>query len=587
MEDSQDSITSHLIESKAMSNHPETREEIIESVLADNARKSTNFFKSDLILQNYLSQHLSEDAHKYILDNLRTLGEAAAGKLHQLSMQADKNPPGLIRRTPYGEDIQEIQFHPSYWEMVDIAARSEMLHVKWDDDLRKRFIKERQILGFAVGQVFAMAEEGLYCPLCMTDGAARVLDLFGEQTDKHRLIPALSSKSGSFLKTGAMFLTEKSGGSDVGANKTVAKQEDGEWYRLYGEKWFCSNANADVMLVLARTGDPDEGTHGLSLFLVEKNLQDGTRNPMQFIRLKDKLGVRSMATAEVRLDNTLGKLIGVEGRGFYYMTEMINMSRLYNSVAAVAGARRALIEAYEFLSFRKSFGKIAVEHVLIRQKLWELGSKYISVFLLVWRTIRALDKAENGDERERNLCRLLIPMSKWWSAEIGVYIGRESMELMGGLGYIEELVMPRLYRDLLVLPIWEGSGNVIVLDMLRAAQKSQGLDYLLADIEKSIDKLAGDHSKTFKKSLTVLKGNASKLNDDSRERREIFAKSFFTELIQFYLVGLLNEEMNEENRSWTEPSLDFFMRRFVENQSDDAAPPSVGQIVNLIGWDIK
>jgi len=570
-----------------MLNHPDTKEETTERVLSENARKSTNFFISDLILQNYLSKYLSDDAYKYILDKLHSLGEAAAGKLHRLSMQADKNPPEIIRRTPYGEELQEIQFHPSYWEMVDIAARSEMLHVKWDVDLRKRFKKEQQVLGFAAGQIFAMAEEGLYCPLCMTDGAARVIDHFGEQSDRHRLIPALSSKSGSFLKTGAMFLTEKSGGSDVGANRTVAIQEDGEWYRLSGEKWFCSNANADVMLVLARTGDLDEGTRSLSLFLVEKNLQDGSRNPMQYIRLKDKLGVRSMATAEIRLENTFGKLIGEEGRGFYYMTEMINMSRLYNSVAAVAGARRALVEAFEFLSFRRSFGKTALKHALIRQKLWELGSKYIAVFLLVWRTIRALDNADNGDEREKNLCRLLIPMSKWWSAEVGVFIGRESMELMGGLGYIEELVMPKLYRDLLVLPIWEGSGNVIVLDMLRAVHKSKGLDYMMEDIEKSIDGLADSHAENLKKRLVLLKNRINHLNDDSRDRREISAKLFFSELIQLYLVGLLSEERNEKNRLWIEPAIDFFMEQWSDSQTDTVSVPSVETIVNLIGWDIK
>lgn len=564
-----------------------TREMPSGSVLSENAQQSSNFFKSDLIFQDYLSQHMSSDAWEYIRKKLDVLGSSAAGRLHQLSVQADKNPPELINRTPYGEDIQEIQFHPSYWEMMDIAARSEMFHVKWEPRLRKQFVGETHVLGFAPGQLFAMAEEGLYCPLCMTDGAARVIDHFAEKDDKERLIPMLSSRLGEELKTGAMFLTEKSGGSDVGANRTYARHNHDNWYRLFGEKWFCSNANADVMLVLARTGDLEEGTHGLSLFLVEKKLSDGSLNPMHFIRLKDKLGVRSMATAEIRLEGTWGKLIGEEGRGFYYMTEMINMSRLYNSVAAVAGARRALIEAFEFLSYRNSFGKNALEHALIRQNLWELGSTYIAVFLLVWRTIRALDKADAGDERERNLCRILIPMSKWWSAEMGIYIGRQSMELMGGIGYIEDTVMPRVYRDLLVLPIWEGSGNVIVLDMLRAARKSDGLIYLLEDTEKLIGGVHGYDTGKLQKSLLHLMQDKQNLGDGDQTRREIFAKSFFSELIRVYVVGLLAEELSDENRSWMRPALDFFFRQRDKKQYDQMIPPDKSGIVNLMGWRIK
>ena len=564
-----------------------TREMPPERVLSENAQKSSNFFKSDLIFQHYLSRHMSSEAWEYIQGKLNALGSSAAGKLHELSMQADKNPPELVSRTPYGEDIQEIRFHPSYWEMMDIAAQSEMFHVKWHPPLRKQFSGETHMLGFAPGQLFSMAEEGLYCPLCMTDGAARVIDRFCENDDKERLIPVLSSRSGDELKTGAMFLTEKSGGSDVGANRTYASHDHDNWYQLFGEKWFCSNANADVMLVLARTGDLEAGTHGLSLFLVEKKLSDGSPNPMHFIRLKDKLGVRSMATAEIRLEGTLGKLIGEEGRGFYYMTEMINMSRLYNSVAAVAGARRALIEALEFLSYRNSFGKNALEHALIRQNLWELGSTYIGVFLLVWRTIRALDKADAGDKRERNLCRILIPMSKWWSAEMGIYIGRQSMELMGGLGYIEDTIMPRIYRDLLVLPIWEGSGNVIVLDMLRATQKSDGLTYLLEDIEKSIAGIQGYDTDKLQKSLLRLIDDKKNLNEEDQTRREVFAKFFFSELIRIYVVGLLADELSDENQSWIKPALDFFFRQWNKKPSDEIIPPDKEGIVNLMGWVIK
>jgi acyl-CoA dehydrogenase len=177
-------------------------------------------------------------------------------------------------------------------------------------------------------------------------------------------------------------------------------------------------------------------------------MPDGTKNPIEIIRLKDKLGMRSMASAECMLTNTKGKLIGNETGGFKIMAEMLNISRLYNSVAALTCAMRALIEWYQFFSYRKTFGKEALEHALIRTKLTELVALHLANFYLVWRAIKALYLADIGNEREKGLFRLINPMAKKWSAEAGVYITRESMELMGGLGYIEDTVIPKIMREL-------------------------------------------------------------------------------------------------------------------------------------------
>src|SRR5699024_9651084 len=259
---------------------------------------------------------------------------------------------------------------------------------------------------------------------------------------------------------------------------------DGNRYRLNGEKWFCSNVNADVMMVLARTQTAKQGTAGLSLFLVERYV-DGERNPLNIIRLKEKLGVRSMATGEVQLTDTEGTLLGQEGAGFKLMAEMINLSRTYNAVASLAGARRAIVEAYQYLNHRTTFGKRAIEHALIRQKFYELGTRYLADFLLVWKVIRVMDAMETGDSSQKQLVRLIVPMAKWRLGESGVYTVRECMELMGGNGYIEDFVMPRLLRDINVLPIWEGAGNIMVLDMLRAAQKSEGHIMVIEQIEEA------------------------------------------------------------------------------------------------------
>lgn len=185
-----------------------------------------------------------------------------------------------------------------------------------------------------------MSEGGLPCPLCMTDGAARLIDCYCEPENRERLLHHIYTDSADELYTGAMFLTEKAGGSDVGANLVTATHLEGKYYALNGEKWFCSNANAEIIFVLARTNPEVQGTRGLSIFLVEKNKPDGTKNTMEVVRLKDKLGVRSMASAECILQDLLGKLVGKEGEGFKLMADMINLSRLYNALVSLSEMRR-------------------------------------------------------------------------------------------------------------------------------------------------------------------------------------------------------------------------------------------------------
>lgn len=551
-------------------------------VLANDARKSENFYTSDLILRHYLDKHLSGDTLGYIDSLLEKLGEQAAVTMDELATLADQNPPELLSRTPLGRDRARIRFHPAYWRLVDIAAQSEMFFLKYEPDHKKRFAGQRHRMGFAAGQLYAMSELGVYCPLCMTDGAAYVLERHAQKKLCERLIPGLSARRGDGLLTGAMFLTEKSGGSDVGRNLAQAEAEEGDWYRLKGEKWFCSNVNADVILALARTGETEEGTRGLSLFLVERKLPDGTENPMQILRLKDKLGVRSMATGEVRFDGTLARLIGNEGEGFKLMTDMINMSRVYNAVTAVAALRRAATEAWQYLNHRVIFGKRAVEHALIRKKFDELGSLHVANFYLVWRTLQAMDEAETGDKEERERMRMLIPMAKWWSAETAVYGVRECMELMGGNGYIEDFIIPRLFRDTNVLPIWEGSGNVIVLDMLRAMRKTDGLKLLAAEIRE----YAGSSSvygSFISEELDYLLHQLEEMEKAGRDRIESAAKPLFRTFIHLFQMATMIRERDDTSAAWIDPALRF-MQQKIKREPDLSSPPGREETEKLIAW---
>jgi len=552
-------------------------------VLDPDFRRSPNFFDSDRILRAYLEKYLSFMGLAYMSPHLNRMGHRAAHNMDALSLTADKKSPELVKRDAFGETIDQVEFHPAYDQMMAYAVDSQMMRVKWEPEFRKQFAGERHALGFAAGYLFAMAESGQYCPLCMTDGVALLLDRFATDEDRERLLPHIYTDQPEEFFTGAMFLTEKAGGSDVGANLVRAEATGDGYHRLYGEKWFCSNVNAEIIFALARTNPEITGTKGLSIFLVEPTTPTGERNPLGIVRLKDKLGVRSMASAECVLDGTYGKLIGEESQGFRIMAEMINLSRLYNSVAALSGGRRALVEAYQFLSFRHSFGKMAIEHPLVRAKLWELGSLHLANFYMVWRCIRALDAAEAGDESQQHLVRILTPMVKRESAEIAVYLARESMELMGGMGYIEDTVLPKILRDVNVLPIWEGAGNIMVLDMIRAAAKSDGLSVMLEEIKGLVD--GKKYGETIvRESVATIEGLKSILRADA-ETRDFLGKKMFLELTRLYQASLLIGEMDSTNEGRMTLALKWLMQPFDRCYQPQTAP-SREQVEELLGWEI-
>jgi alkylation response protein AidB-like acyl-CoA dehydrogenase len=554
-------------------------------VLSESYRPSSNFYYSDVILRSYLKDTLSADSLEYMDPVLSSLGKKAALEMDALSLTADKHGPELVNRNWLGEDVQEIRFHPAYGQLLNIAVESEMFRVKWEPELRNRFSDHRNAMGFASGLIYAMSESGVYCPLCMTDGVALLIDKWCSEEDKARLMPHIYTDKAGDLFTGAMFLTEKAGGSDVGANLVSAVKTGPQMYRLNGEKWFCSNANAELIFALCRTDPAKTGTSGLSIFLVEQPLPGGGKNPMKILRLKDKLGVRSMASAEILLTDTVGKRVGEEFEGFRIMSDMINLSRLYNSVAAVGGGRRALAEAWQFLHHRISFGKFAVEHPLIRDKFFELGSLHVANFYLCWRAISALDKAENGDSRESALLRLLTPMVKKWTAETAVYLVRESMELMGGMGYIEDGVLPKIMRDVMVLPIWEGAGNIMILDMLRASRKSEGLQVMMDDIYIQAQSYP-EYGRAMKQELDGLAEGFQALVAMPIELQQYHAKYLFDALCRLFRMAVMLDALTDHNQAWILPAVRFLAEKTQDTGKPSRELPGLKEVSQLIGWQV-
>ncbi|HVR38326.1 MAG TPA: acyl-CoA dehydrogenase family protein [Thermoanaerobaculia bacterium] len=304
----------------------------------------------------------------------------------------------------------------------------------------------------------------------MTDGVARVLTRHGTHEQVMRVVPHLTSTDPATLWTGGMFLTERAGGSDVGANETIArKASDGTW-RLDGHKWFCSNVDAQAVLVTARV--EGAGTKGLRTFLLLTRDNPGVR----IERLKDKFGTRSMATGEVTLTDAVAEEVG----GFAAMTDMLNLSRIYNAVASVAAIGRAVYEARHYIERRYAFGRPVIEWPLAQETFFDLEAEHIGALLLTFEAVELLARADAGDADAAKLLRLLTPIVKAVTGKLAVPCVSEAMELIGGNGYIEESPLPRLLRDAQVLPIWEGTTNILVLDALRVAQKEATYELIFA-----------------------------------------------------------------------------------------------------------
>ncbi|HXU93712.1 MAG TPA: acyl-CoA dehydrogenase family protein [Gallionella sp.] len=450
-----------------------------------------NLLDEDPLGEEFWKHWLGAGHYSELRWHFSALGEGGA-LAGALSARADRLAPTLETHDARGMRIDRVVQHPDYHELEKLSYGRGIVGIKYDAGFLAKHRARRHLVGFGSGYYFAQSEIGLYCPVCMTDGVARVLERRpeGAHTPLYATtIAHLAARDLSELWQGAMFLTEKQGGSDVGANAVTATQHGARWL-LNGDKWFCSNVAADAILALARMPGGAPGTKGLGLFLVLRREPAGNSATIRIHRLKDKLGVRSMPTGEVTFENTEAFLIAGEREGFKQMAEMLNLSRLYNAVASVAGMRRALLEAIKYGAGRKAFGHRLDELPLWRVAMADLVAEHTGIFALVFETVRALDCADSGDEEARKLARIAIPMAKALSGKLAIFSVSEAMEAIGGNAYIEESILPRLLRDCQVLPIWEGTTHILTLDALRAIRKEGSHEALFARIRLALSRAA-------------------------------------------------------------------------------------------------
>jgi acyl-CoA dehydrogenase len=451
-----------------------------------------NFYRADPALADLLRIHLPDALFAHIEPHLERLGALAGGPLDECARMADKHVPVLHQRDRFGRDAQWIEYHPAYRELENAAFGEFGIHAM---SHRKGILGWPQTYPVAAKHAFTFlfnqAEFGMGCPINVTDGAAKLLSKFGDKALKQKYLDGLTQTDMTRLTQGGQFMTEKEGGSDVGTLATTAVREGDHW-RLTGEKWFCSNADAQIVMLLARPEGAEAGTRGVGLFLMPRRLDDGSLNHYRIVRLKDKLGTRSMASGEIKLEGAIAYAVGKLDRGFVQMAEMVNSSRLSNGVKSTALMRRAYHDAMAVAQGRVVFGSRIVDLPLARRQLMKIMLPTEQGLSMSFLTADALDRAEAGSQDAAALLRILTPTLKFRATRDARKVCGDAMEMRGGIGYIEEFATARLLRDAHLGSIWEGTGNIVALDALKRAVGRHGAEAALAaDLHARLDDATG------------------------------------------------------------------------------------------------
>lgn len=437
-----------------------------------------NLYVADTDLRSLLALYLEPALLRHLEPHLHRLGALAGSELDQLAAVADRKPPELQVRTRQGHDCNAIIKSPAYvalerygYSEFGLAAASHVSGVLgWHAPLPP-------VAKYTLFYLFTQAEFGLTCPINMTDSLTRTLKKYGSPDLMERYFSGLTSLDFDNYLQGAMFMTEQGAGSDIARTATVAKREADAW-TLHGDKWFCSNASADLAMVLARPDDAPEGMAGVTLFLMPRIRRDGQPNRYRIVRLKDKLGTRSMASGEIRLEGAEAYLIGEVGRGFQQMAEMVNSSRLSNGIRSGALMRRSLSEARYVAQHRHAFGRRLADLPLMQRQLDKMALPTEQARSFGFQTAQALQQADAGDEQARRLVRIMTPLIKFRACRDARQVTADGMEVRGGCGYIEEWSEARLVRESMLGSIWEGTSNIVALDVLRAIQREDSLPAL-------------------------------------------------------------------------------------------------------------
>ncbi|MFT3791374.1 MAG: acyl-CoA dehydrogenase family protein [Rudaea sp.] len=492
-----------------------------------------NQYRDDALLCSYLRRALDARTLAAIEPDLDALGQFAAEAWASARARADEEPI-LTQWDAWGNRIDRIELTHA-WRMAAPLAAQYGLVAAGHESIHGAAARTHQ---FSLVYLYHCASEFHSCPLAMSDGAATAIKASGNVELAAHALPHLLSRDPARHWISGQWMTENAGGSDVSNSETVARLVDGQW-RLYGRKWFASAINTQMALALARPEGAPPGADGLALFYLESRDAQGRLLNVTLDRLKHKLGTRELPTAEIHLDGAPARLVAGADHGVRAIAPMLNVTRTWNAVCAVATMRRALALAEDYAQRRRAFGKPLDEQPLHRATLANLRAQFEAAFHLAFHVAELLGLAQAGEASpaQQDRLRLLTPLAKLWTGKLAVVIASEACECFGGAGYLEDTGMPQLLRDAQVFPIWEGTTNVLALDFLRALRGAGGAQTLIdaqhelrAEIETSelarCAAIASSHAEHAAGKLESLRHDRDALEANARDIAFAFARGF-------------------------------------------------------------
>jgi len=531
-------------------------------------------YRSDRLLLALLDRSLPAERRAALDVDLEALGDYAQ-MAWQRACSTTRRKPVLTQWDAWGQRVDRIELTTSWQEGAPLTTRHALLAAGHADGEHARLEQ------FARVYLYHVASEFYTCPLAMTDGAITALKASGNRAlIEHALPHFLSRDVASFWLSG-QWMTENVGGSDVGATETIARQDaDGQW-RLHGRKWFSSAVVGEAALALARPEGAADGPAALALFYVET--MDGERRRPELVidRLKDKLGTHELPTAEIHLDGLPAWPLGELAHGVRQVAPMLNITRTWNTICAVASMARALSLARDYATRRQAFGRPLIEQPLHAQTLADMQAEFEGAFALAFEVAHLLGRVERGTAaaHEAALLRLLTPLAKLWTGKLAVKLCSEALECFGGAGYIEDTGLPQLLRDAQVYALWEGTTNVLSLDSLRALGGSQ-----LTALRTAIGHwLGGTDGKSTTVILAALDAAASWLDRHgaARDALEAGARGFALTLARCSAAALLARQA-----SWSaqrgDPRPAAALRRFIDHGLDRLVSPNIDDTALLL-----
>ncbi len=441
-------------------------------------------WEDDALLRSWLARSVDPDVRREIEPELAEMGALAGGRLHELAIRHRRDEPEHVPFDAWGRRTDEVTVNAAWQEYARVAAERGLVACGYE----RRHGRFSRVHQFALVHLFHPSSQFYTCPLAMSDGAARTLELLGKDLGpaRDRAIAHLTSRDPARAWTSGQWMTERTGGSDVGLSEAIARcGDDGSW-RLYGIKWFTSAVTSQMALTLARPEGNGPGGKGLALFYLELRDAAGQLRNIEVLRLKDKLGTRQLPTAELRLHGTPAEPVAGLGDGIRHMAPMLNLTRTWNAVCATSSLRRALALARDYARRRVAFGAPLAEKPLHLETLADLAAESAAAFALTFHTVACLGEQEagDGDARSEALLRLLHPIAKLCSGRQAVAGASEALEAFAGAGYVEDTGLPELLRDAQVYPIWEGTTNVLALEAVRAVLRADALAPALEELRR-------------------------------------------------------------------------------------------------------